>query len=73
MGAGQGYGICTAVYILVYSGYAPTLCVDSSVCLFVHCCIYSRRKGKGKREESQDVTEPEIPAIKKWLVGDCPT
>ena len=49
------------------------LSVRLSVCLFVHCCIYSRRKGKGKREESQDVTEPEIPAIKKWLVGDCPT
>ena len=39
-------------------------------CLCV-CLLYIRKKGKGKREESHDAIEPEIPVMKKWLVVVC--
>ena len=61
MGAGQGYGICTAVYILVYGGYTPTHCVDSSVCPCVlSVCLFTvvytvggRARGRGRRAKMQ--------------------
>ena len=61
MGAGQGYGVCTAVYILKYSGYPPTHCVDSSVCpcvlsVCLSTVVYTvegRARGRGRRAKMQ--------------------